>query len=134
MIGEQKSSWHWSEPSENMQRVLLVGDDARLLTLLASVLSDHGMLVSISESPVEAIRRSMHSEFEYIVMDYEMQGINGLELTAHLRKLHPFAIIVGMSGADWGIEFLRAGANDFLKKPFAPHQLAVMLDGRDFQV
>ncbi len=134
MIGEQKSSWHWSEPSENMQRVLLVGDDARLLTLLASVLSDHGMLVSISESPVEAIRRSMHSEFEYIVMDYEMPGINGLELTAHLRKLHPFAIIVGMSGADWGIEFLRAGANDFLKKPFAPHQLAVMLDGRDFQV
>ncbi len=134
MIGEQKSSWHWSEPSENLRRVLLVDNDARLLALLAAVLADYGLIVTVSQSPADAIRRSMHNEFEYIVMDYELPGMNGLELTAHLRKLHPFAIIIGMSGADRGIEFLRAGANDFLLKPFAPHQLAGMLDGRDFQV
>ena len=134
MIGEQRSSWHWNEPSANMQRLLLVDDDRCLRTLLAAVLSNYGLLVTVSESPAEAIRCSMHSDFEYIVMGYEMPGMNALELTAHLRKLLPFAIIIGMSGADQGIEFLRAGANDFLLKPFAPHQLAAMLDGWDFQI
>jgi CheY-like chemotaxis protein len=134
MIDGQKSPWHWSEPYDSAQRVLLVDNDTGLLNLIATVLSDRGMIVTVSESPADAIRHSMHSEFHYIVTDYEMPGMNGLELTGHLRKLLPFAIIIGMSGSDWGIEFLRAGANDFLRKPFAPEQLAIMLDGRDFRV
>ncbi len=62
-----------------------------------------------------------------------MPGMTGLELTTHLRNRFPGVVIIGMSGGDLGLEFLRAGANDFLQKPFTPQKLAMMLDDRPFQ-
>jgi DNA-binding response OmpR family regulator len=61
-----------------------------------------------------------------------MPGMDGLELTKRLRKkIPPLTVLIGMSGEDRSMDFMNAGANDFIQKPFIPHYLAMMMDGGD---
>ena len=113
------------------QKVIIIGDDRGLISLLQYALDSYGLEVIFCDNGYEALYGSMIGEFDIVVTDYDIPGINGLELTRRLRKHFPLALIIGMSGADRGVDFLRAGANDFLRKPFVPYRLAMMIDGGD---
>lgn len=113
------------------QRVIIIGDDRGLISLLQYALDSYGLEVIFCDNGHEVLYGSMIGEFDVVVTDYDIPGINGLELTRRLRKHFPLALIIGMSGADMGVDFLRAGANDFLRKPFVPYRLAMMIDGGD---
>jgi CheY-like chemotaxis protein len=73
----------------------------------------------------------MKREFDYIITDYNMPGMDGIELTRRLSELFSRAIIIGISGEDQGMAFLEAGANGFLAKARRLYQLVMMLDGDD---
>jgi CheY-like chemotaxis protein len=73
----------------------------------------------------------MQDFFCYIITDYQMPQMNGIELTKKVREHSSRIVIIGMSGEDLGMDFLNAGANDFLRKPFVPYRLAMMIDGGD---
>ncbi len=133
MTAEQKSPWIWSELSGNLPRVLIVDNDKILLDMLNFALSEFGLLVTTSDNAADAIKQCMFNAFPYIITDYDMPGMNGVELTRRLRKRFPLAIIIGMSGSDRNIEFLSAGANDFLQKPFPALALATIVDRREVQ-
>ncbi len=129
MNAEQKSPWIWSELSGNLPRILIVDNDKILLDMLTLALSEFGLLVTASDNAADAIKQCMFNAFPYIITDYDMPGMNGVELTNRLRKLFPLMVIIGMSGSDRGIEFLHAGANDFVQKPFEPQHLAMLISG-----
>jgi DNA-binding NtrC family response regulator len=116
------------------QRVLIVDDEIQIRDSLNYALISYGLLVTTCENATEAILRSMFDDFHFIITDYDMPGMNGVELTRRLRERHPMAVIIGMSDLDRSTEFLLAGANDFLQKPFVPYRLAMMIDGRDLQL
>ena len=113
------------------QKVVIIGDDRGLIGILRYALDSYGLEVIFCDNGYEVLYGSMIGEFDVVVTDYDIPGINGLELTRRLRKHFPLALIIGMSGADMGVDFLRAGANDFLRKPFVPYRLAMMIDGGD---
>ena len=123
--------WHDKNAAEIALKVLVVDDDRTLRESLRAALATYGFSVVSCENATEALLHAMLEEFLFIVTDYSMPGMNGLELTKRLREQFPFTIIIGMSGNDVGEEFLRIGANDFLQKPFAVHTLAMMIDGGD---
>jgi DNA-binding response OmpR family regulator len=60
--------------------------------------------------------------------------MDGIKFIRQLREQLSFAIIIGLGKEDKGVDYLRAGANDFLQKPFVPYRLAMMLDNRDILV
>ncbi len=130
MIDEKKNSCSCSELAGSMQRALIVDNDKNVLASLSCALADYGLLVTICQSPAEALKRCAFIEYHYFVTDYNMPGMDGAELTKQLRKLYPRSIIIGMSGTDRNREFMHAGANDFLQKPFPPSDLARMLDNK----
>ncbi len=70
-------------------------------------------------------------EFDTIIVDYDTDGLSSPEFIQRLRALYPRAIIIVVSQWDVGIASLRAGANDFLRKPFVPYRLAMMIHGGD---
>jgi len=115
----------------NEQKVMVVDDNPELRSILNYGLDSYGFRMTLCENGAEAIKIAMHDEFDYIVTDYQMPLMNGIELTKKLRELSSRVIIIGMSADDLGMDFLRAGANDFLQKPFVPYRLAMMIDGGD---
>ena len=115
----------------NQQKVMVVDDNAELRSILRYGLDSYGFQVTFCESGTEALKKTMHEDFDYIVTDFQMPQMNGIELTKLLRERSSRVIIIGMSGDELGMEFLNAGANDFLQKPFVPYRLAMMIDGGD---
>lgn len=134
MTDEKDIPWCCRNTEEMVQRVLIVDDEKQVLDTLNYALVSYGLAVTVCENATEALLRSMFDDFQFIVIDYDMPGMNGIELTKRLRERHPLAVIIGMSGTDRGMEFLHAGANDFLEKPFVPYRLAMMIDGQDLQL
>ena len=115
----------------NEQKVLIEDDNPELISTLRYGLDSYGFQVVFCETGIEALNLAMNIDFDYIVTDYQMPQMNGIELTKRLRELSSRVVIIGMSADDLGIAFLNAGANDFLQKPFIPYRLAMMIDGGD---
>ncbi|MHB8843635.1 MAG: response regulator [Nitrospirota bacterium] len=112
-------------------RVMVVDDDPSIRKTMTYAFESYGYQVRTCENATEALLWALAEASDYVITDYRMPGMNGLDLTRRLRKQLPATIIIGMSGDDRGTEFLEAGANDFLQKPFAPYDLVMMIDGRD---
>jgi CheY-like chemotaxis protein len=115
----------------NNQKVMVVDDNAELRSMLRYGLDSYGFEVTFCENGVEAFEKVKHDAFDYIITDYQMPQMNGIELTKKVREHSSRIVIIGMSGEDLGMDFLNAGANDFLRKPFVPYRLAMMIDGGD---
>ncbi len=112
-------------------KVLIVDDDRDILKVLLYGLESYGFQVSTCESAKEAQLTAMAEVFDYVLTDHEMPGMDGVELVRWLRHRQPKAVIIGMSGKDVNVPFLRAGANDFVQKPFVPHDIVMMIEGGD---
>ena len=110
-------------------KIMIIDDDDRIRKLLCGFLEHAGFSVSCQASGAEALLEIQHGDFDYIVTDFEMPEMDGLEVTRQVRRILPRAIVIGMSGGDRGMAFLNAGANDFLQKPFALERLAGMVSG-----
>lgn len=112
------------------QRVLVIDDDREAGRIFRYDFGSFGFEVVTCENATEALLFLMRERFDYIITDYQLPGMHGLELTRRLRQqVGPLTVIIGMSGLDLGIEFLKAGANDFLQKPFPPYDIAIKIDG-----
>jgi DNA-binding response OmpR family regulator len=116
---------------KNAGRILIVDDDRDILKIMTLAFESNGFEVRTCENATEALLWALAEASDYIITDYDMPSMNGLELTHRLRNHLPATIIIGMSGQDRGMEFLHAGANDFLQKPFTPYDLVMMINVRD---
>jgi len=102
------------------ERVLLVDDDEDLRTLLCEGLQCRGMNVETVESAQACLRRIEQNQFDVVVTDVEMPGMNGIELCRLLtRRIPPLLTIVFTSIRDLTTmpAALASGAFEFLLKP-----------------
>jgi DNA-binding response OmpR family regulator len=114
-----------------VQKAIIISDDRDLTSIMQYALNSYGIEVTCFGNVTEAIENSIVEKLDIIIADYATTGVHGLELTQRLRELYPMAIIIGLSGSDMEVDSLRAGATDFLRKPFVPYRLAMMIDGGD---
>ncbi|MBE3559536.1 MAG: response regulator, partial [Ktedonobacteraceae bacterium] len=102
--------------------VLLVDDDPALLQALSNMLAlrMRGLEVTTASSAPEALAHIQTSEFDAIICDIKMPGMDGLDLLAHVKRLQqetPVLLITGHGEHDLAIRALRGGAYDYLLKP-----------------
>jgi two-component system, sensor histidine kinase ChiS len=116
---------HWRDA-----RVLVVDDDAVNLRIVASRLTLAGATVQVACSGRETLQlvREKREEFDLILLDVMMPGLNGFEVTRLLRERYPapeLPIILLTARAETSdlLQGFRAGANDYLTKPFSPEEL-----------
>ncbi|MCP4880515.1 MAG: response regulator [Gammaproteobacteria bacterium] len=109
----------------------LVVDDSRLSRELArNTLQSQLINVTTLESAEQATAYlDHHPEVSLVVTDGELEGMDGIALTTEMRRTRGLKdlIIIGVSGnysRTKSIEFLKAGANDFLSKPFQFEELS----------
>ena len=112
-------------------RVLVVDDDQSMCGMLEARLSTRGFVVSSRTSPGDALSLLETEDFDVVVTDVNMKGMNGLDLCRRLLESRPHVPVVLMTAfgtMDTAIAAIRAGAYDFLPKPFEIDQLALALE------
>src|SRR5260370_957288 len=103
-------------------QILLVDDDVTLLQALpqALYLRIDGVGVDTCDSAPEALNKIQEHEYDAIVSDIKMPGMDGLTLLAKIQALRPETptlLITGHGDHDLAIQALRGGAYDFIQKP-----------------
>lgn len=101
-------------------RILLVDDEAEFVRALAKRLTARGLNVEISGDGESAVEKVKQSDFDVIVLDLAMPGIDGLETLKRLREVNPDLQVILLSGHGTiksGVEAMKEGATDFLEKP-----------------
>jgi len=112
-------------------RVLVVDDDQSMCDVLGTDLGRAGFGVTAVTSADEALLLLRDEEFDAVVTDLNMQGINGLELCERIsasRPDVPVIVITGFGSLDTAVAAIRAGAYDFVTKPFDSEQLVLILN------
>lgn len=102
-------------------RVLVVEDDPALGRLIQLVLAQHFSEVRLAKSGAEAVAELTAGHFDAVASDISLPDMSGLDVIAQARKLAPAAGIVAITGfvdVDTAVRSMKAGADDFLGKPF----------------
>jgi two-component system chemotaxis response regulator CheY len=109
-----------------MARILVVDDAAFMRVRAAKVLEDHGHEVDQAENGREALKRYAEVRPDAVLLDITMPEMDGLTALKELRKLDPtarVAMVTAMGQQAIVMEALRAGAKDFVLKPFQPDRM-----------
>src|ERR1044071_4759552 len=107
-------------------KVLVVDDEKNQREIYTLILEDDGYQVTTAQSGEQALRFARENQFDLVLTDYKMIGMDGLTLLAELLKLDPSLIVVMMTahGSVESVkEALRGGAFDYLEKPIDREQL-----------
>jgi DNA-binding NtrC family response regulator len=106
--------------------ILVVEDDAVLLETLAELLVEEGLEVQAVESGAAALKAVRAREFDVVLSDIKMPGMDGFELLQALKTIQPDARVILMTAfgsAAWVTKAMLGGALDYLSKPFSRDQL-----------
>jgi DNA-binding NtrC family response regulator len=101
-------------------KVLLVDDEKDFLETLSNRLELRGLKVSAVTSGEQAITEAQEQDFDAIIVDLSMPGIDGLETLKRIKADNPNAEIIMLTGhasVQSGVEAMKLGAEDFLQKP-----------------
>ena len=120
--------------SENLDRrdihLLVVDDDDRIRDLLKRYLAKSGFRVSCASHAENARAKMEGLAFDMIILDVMMPGEDGFELTRSLREYNdvPVILLTAKGEVSDRIEGLKAGADDYLVKPFEPEELVLRIE------
>jgi len=112
------------------RRILIVDDEPLNLDLLSQELADLGHVTENSASGADALKKMRGFDPELIFLDYQMPGMNGIEVLREIRKQDknlPVIIITAYGTIERAVEAIKTGADDFITKPFDPEHLAVVV-------
>ena len=113
-------------------RVLVVDDDQVGLAVLRAAVQTLGHEVSVARDGAQAWDLLTREQFDVLVSDREMPGLDGLDLCRRLRaredaRYTSVILLTGHDAADEALEGMQAGADDYLSKPLRSHELRLRL-------
>jgi two-component system, NtrC family, response regulator AtoC len=107
-------------------KILIVDDDAASLASLSEAMSLEGYDVSRAGSGEEALRLDKETEFDVVLTDLRMQGVDGLQVVRTIKNSHPETVLIVMTGfasMETVVDAISAGAYDYISKPFKLDQM-----------
>jgi two-component system OmpR family response regulator len=106
-------------------RLLLTEDDVELAQSLIERFRDQGYEVVHVSDGIEGLKQATAQDFDAIIVDRMLPGMDGLEMVKAVRrhKSTPIIYLTTMSGIDDRVRGLEAGGDDYLIKPFAFEEL-----------
>jgi len=109
-------------------RLLVVDDERGILVALKGLFGKEGYEVETAESGEEALARVKAGPFDVIITDLSLQGMSGLDLMRSVRQLDPRCAVLMITAYGTqriAVEAMKAGAEDYLPKPFDNDELRI---------
>src|SRR3954465_1017783 len=104
-----------------MAKILIIDDEPGIGSTLAGILADEGHRAVTCESGEEAIAQFAREEFDLIILDLWLPGMDGMQVLQRFRNAGgpPVIVISGHGNIDTAVRATRLGAYDFLEKPLS---------------
>jgi len=112
-------------------RILIVDDEYSARDSLTKWFQVDGFQVDSAKDAYEALEKLKSKSFDIVLLDIKMPGMDGLELQEHIRELDPnivIIIITAFASVDTAIRAIKAGAYDYVTKPFDPDDLEHIIE------
>ncbi len=108
-----------------MIKVLMIEDDPELAEILSEYLLQFDIEITNVEDPFLGISTLNTGDFDLVILDLTLPGLDGLEVCTDIRKRHDIPIIISSARHDITdkVEALERGADDYLPKPYNPREL-----------
>ena len=108
------------------KRIMVVDDDPTMRTALTAALSSGGYETAVFSSGSEAEPFLKRGDCDLVVSDVRMPGLDGMELLKRFKQI-PFIMISGFATVPEAVEAMKAGAFDFIVKPFSYRELLPLI-------
>lgn len=105
-----------------MNRILIVEDDENMNDILESTLSERNYQVRTAMNCDEALKACGEAEFDLVITDVRLPGVDGVEMLGKIRKVQPHVksiVITGYASEDTPVRAIRTQVSDYLFKPFS---------------
>ena len=111
-------------------KLLIVEDEAKIAGYLRKGLAEEGYVIDVATNGIDGLHMALHESYALIVLDTMLPGIDGFGLLAALRqsKQTPVIMLTARHRIEDRVRGLKAGADDYLVKPFAFSELVARIE------
>lgn len=114
------------------EKILIVDDEPDMLKLLSMILREKTPYeITTTNNPVEAVELAKNGNFDLVITDLKMPGLDGLQLLEEIKKRDedvPVIIITAYGTIDAATEAIEKGGFDFITKPFKKEQILFTIE------
>jgi len=117
--------------NKNSKKVLIVEDDGAILSMLEEAVRQAGYETKTSTSGREALELVKTFQPQIVLTDNDMPEMTGLEMLKEFRRQKNYVTVIFISGrtdSQFVVEALRAGADDYIRKPFRMNELLARIE------
>jgi Nif-specific regulatory protein len=111
-------------------QILIVDDEKAQRELLAGFLIKEGYGAEAAEDGKKALEEMKAGEFDLVLTDYRMPGMDGIQLLREIRRAHPEATVVIMTAygtVETAVQAMKEGAYDYITKPIDLAELLLLI-------
>ncbi|KAA2245407.1 response regulator transcription factor [Chitinophaga agrisoli] len=108
-------------------KILLVEDEPNVVSLIKRGLAESGYDISVAMDGVSGLQMSTDHDFDLVILDIMLPGINGVEICRSIRKQNkeiPIMMLTALGTTENIVTGLDSGADDYLVKPFKLAELS----------
>ena len=110
-----------------MGRILIIDDEKEMREISYQIFKIEGFEVDTAADAESALFKIKNNKYDFLLVDLVLPGrLNGLDIIKQVRKIVPQIKIIaysGFSGIDIAEKVIRAGANNFIAKPFRRQEI-----------
>lgn len=112
----------------HIQKLLIIEDEAAIRTGLVDVFVFHGFKVDSAENGTEGLQKALSGQFDLILLDIMLPGVNGYEICNAIRETdrkQAIIMLTAKTSDEEIIQGLTLGADDYVAKPFSIAELVL---------
>ncbi len=113
------------------QQILIIEDDQRIAQNISKGLEEKGFLTQIAFDGKIGLKMALNKEFDLVLLDLNLPGLNGYEVCQEIRKRKadiPIIMLTALGETEDKIEGFDKGADDYLVKPFDFRELLARIN------
>lgn len=112
------------------KRALVVDDETTVRRLCGRIMEGLGYQAAVVSNGLEALKEMEQGSFDVAVVDLRLPDIDGIQLLKSIKKRTPqidVIVITGYATIENAVEAMKEGATDYLRKPFSPDELQMVV-------